>query len=151
MQTGIRNVESEAVSEQTVEQLDEEVTPLGINFSHPPNVAEIKPFVDEASKGRLVDSRRMLVDDGPKLRDGICQRRRDEKISQPQRGKENLAHGARVNNASAPVQSLQAGQWRAAKAELGVVIIFQDVGAASFREVEQSLSPFRLIVTPSGN
>src|SRR5205807_8327738 len=66
MQTGIRNVESEAVSEQTVEQLDEEFSPLGINFSHPPNVAEIKPFVDEASKGRLVDGRRMLVDDGPK-------------------------------------------------------------------------------------
>src|SRR5438270_5304998 len=46
MQTGIRSVESEAVSEQTVEQLDEQFTPLGINFSHPPNVTEIEPFVD---------------------------------------------------------------------------------------------------------
>src|SRR4029077_7660808 len=94
MQTGIGDLKGETVSEESVEQLDEDRAPLGINFSHSPNVAEIKPFVDEASEGRLIDRRRMLVNSRPKFRDGVGQRRRDKKISQAQRGIENLAHGA---------------------------------------------------------
>jgi len=49
------------VTKQLVELFDKEITPLGVDFSHPFDVTQEKAFVDKPRQGRLVDRGGVLI------------------------------------------------------------------------------------------
>ena len=106
MQAGVSDIESETIAEQFVELLNEERAAFGVNFPHSPDVAQVKPLRNETRQGRLIDSWRVLVDDGAKLGDRVDKGRGNEQVSQAQRGIKDLAHGAGVDNTAAIIEPL---------------------------------------------
>lgn len=85
-------------SEQFVELLDEKISPVGIEFSHSLDMAQKISFGKETGERGLVDRRRMLIHDGPDPDYRLDQLFRGQQVAQPQRGIENLAQGARIND-----------------------------------------------------
>src|SRR5439155_2750001 len=138
VQSGFRNLQSETVTKQLIELFDEEVSPLGIDFSHPLDVTQEKALGDETRKCRLVDRRRVLIHRTADLGQRINQRLWRNDVSQTQRGTKNLAHRSRVNHSAGVVDPLQRREWWPGKAELRVVVVFENKDVVSTRKIEQA-------------
>jgi hypothetical protein len=116
--------------------LDEEISPLGIYFSHPFDVTEEKTLGDKSRQRRLVDRGRVLIHRAANLDQRIDQRLWRNDVAQTQRGTENLTHRSRVNHPAGIIHALQGRERRPGETELGVIIVFEDERVMRAREVE---------------
>ena len=128
--SGFRNLKNEMLTEQFVEFLAEELSPFGIEFSHPFDVAQEKSFRYESSEGCLINGGRVLIHYATDLGYGIYQLLWCNEIAQPQGGIKNFTHRSRVDDSTGIIKSLQTWQGRTSKAEFGVVIVLQDESIA---------------------
>src|SRR6266436_6922977 len=121
VQSGFRNLQSETVTKQLIELFNEEISSLGIDFSHPLDVTEEKALGDKTRQRRLVDRRRVLVHRTADLDQRIDQRLWGNDVAQAQRGTKNLAHRSRVNHSAGVVDPLQRRERWPGETELRVV------------------------------
>ena len=94
------------VTKQLIELFDEEIAPLGIDFSHPFNVTQEKALGDKTRERRLVDGGRVLIHRTADLDQRIDQRLWCNDVAQTQSGTKNFAHRACVNHSTGVIDPL---------------------------------------------
>src|ERR1041385_6716071 len=83
----------------------------------------------------------MLIHDRADFDHRFDQPVRRQNVSESQRWVHDLAERAGIDDAAAIIESLQAGQRRAGKAKLRVVIVLENVGVVFVRKLDQQSSP----------
>src|SRR5262249_39778750 len=115
----------------------ERLATLGVKRSHPAQVAREITLRHEALHRFLDRDRRRRKgcahDAGKTFGDEAGQ----DEISKPQPGKEDLAEGSGVKNASTAIQALERRRGKTAVMELAIVVVFDDPGPLAIGPVEQ--------------
>src|SRR3954452_3316021 len=141
MQTGLRYFQIEIVAQPFLELFDKEYASPGIEFANPFHMAEEESFGDETRQSSLINRWGVLIHDSAHLDEGIDKLRRRDQKTEAQRWIKDFAHSADINNPAGVVQTLKTRQRRPIEAELGIVIVLQDVAVARLREFDQSFPP----------
>src|ERR1700677_291125 len=114
---------------------------FSVNLSHSPEVPPKVTLFHKLKNNGLIENGMVPGDHGLGQHKRLDQGRRQDKVSHPQRGKQDLVEAAGEDDAIVSVDALHCRQWAAGIAEFAVVIIFQNQGSSISRMLQNLDSP----------
>jgi hypothetical protein len=120
-----------------LERADEDRAALGVEGAHAAKVAREVAVAHEVGEHGLVEGRGAVVEgfaNAAEARDEVV---RDDDVADAQRGEQDLAEGADVDDALIGVEALERGDRLVVVAVFGVVVVLEDPGAGAARPLEE--------------
>src|SRR5262249_7128172 len=120
------SLQLEPPADSILDEIGKCAAPLAVDLAHSSNVTRKMSLLEEISERDLIEARGAKSRDERLLSERVDERLRHDQVAEAERGKENLAERADVDDAACPVEAPQRRQRRALVPELAVVIVLED-------------------------
>src|SRR5690606_27897350 len=105
-----------------------------------PQVMREPAVADELGERRLLEPWLAIVEQGLGRQRRLEQLFRNDHVAEAKPGAEALREGPEIDDMVLAVLALEGGQWRAAVVEVAVVVVLDEIGAASMAPFEERLA-----------